>query len=587
MSSTFRFGAVFKHLLSRLRHTPVDAGMNVGENQRLKSMTASADAALAAGRLDAAQREYEAILQADPKDVYVIYQLATLLQARGLLVAAAAMCDRGLALQPDQAGVLNRRAAIASDLGDHREALTLYRKIKKIAPDYEAIDAKLADQYSFLGQGAEALAAFDRAIALDPESTRLQSDRLFVMNFFKLVDRQALFDEHRRWGAMHEARLISARQTWANDRDPDRKLRVGYVSADLRHHAVAFFIDGVLQHHDRQRFEIHCFDVSPYPEDVVTKRLQRSVDQWHRVAALSDAQIDEQIRSCKIDVLIDLSGHTAHNRLLVFARKPAPVQVSWFAYMNTTGLATIDYRLTDGFLDPVGESERFYTEKLFRIPSMACFTPHPDSPAVGPLPALVSGTFTFASVNQWTKITDEVKDLWASILKASDRYRLLVVVRGGDVARVRDDVVAQFVRRGAKATQIVVYPTMPILDFLRLYSQIDVALDPFPYGGGTSSLHTIWMGVPIITLEGQSEMSRSTAGILLPVGLGAWVAKDIGGYKAIAVRAADDPGSVARIRENLRERMRASTLTDAISLTRNVEGALRTMWHTYCTTSES
>jgi predicted O-linked N-acetylglucosamine transferase (SPINDLY family) len=581
MSSTFRFGAVFRHLFSRLRRSPADAPVDIAENQRLKAMTASADAALAAGRLETAQREYESVLQADPNDVYVIYQLATILQSRGQLTAAAAMCDRGLALQPEQVGMLNRRASIASDLGNHRESLVIYEKIRKIAPDFQSIDAKLADQYSYVGQGVEALAAFDRAIAADPDSARLQSDRLFVMNYFKLVDRQTLFDEHRKWGATHEARLAGARAQLTNDPDPHRKLRVGYVSADLRHHAVAFFIEGVLQHHDRQQFEIHCFDVSPYPEDAVTKRLQRSVDQWHRVGALTDAQIDERIRSVPIDILVDLSGHTAHNRLLVFARKPAPVQISWFGYMNTTGLSVIDYRITDAYMDPPGQSERYYTEKLFRIESMACFSPHPESPPVGELPVLASGTFTFASVNQWTKVSEEVKALWGSILRDAPRARLLTVVRGGELPAVQQEVVSQLVRYGARASQVVVCASRPIREFLALFAEVDVALDPFPYGGGTSSMHTIWMGVPIVTLEGESEMSRAASGIARAVGLDAWVARDADDYRQIALRAVDDPRALTPVRAALRERMRASPLTDAAKLTKNVERAYREMWHAF------
>jgi predicted O-linked N-acetylglucosamine transferase (SPINDLY family) len=582
--STLLFSVIKSIFARREERTDAAAGLTETRGERLKRLVADSDKAALDGNLERARLGYEEVLRADPDDLYVIYQLAKLHQRRRAFALAAETCERGLAVEADQVGLLALRADVASDLGEHATALKLYQRIQRLAPDFVNLDARIAYQYSALGDGAQTIAAFDRAIARDPAVSQWRSDRLFALNHFNLIGRQALFDEHRRWGESQELRLASARMPWANDANPERKLRVGYVSADLREHAVAFFIDGIFTHSDRGQFELHCFDASPFQEDVVTARLRTKVHRWHRVNALDDDGLAALIRSLQIDILVDLSGHTAHNRLLVFARKPAPVQVSWFGYMNTTGLSTIDYRLTDGFLDPIGESDRFYTERLFRIPSMACFTPHPESPAVGPLPALASAVFTFASVNQWTKITDEVKDLWASILKVSDRSRLLVVVRGGDVASVRDDVVAQFVRRGAKATQIVVYPTQPILDFLQLYSQIDVALDPFPYGGGTSSLHTIWMGVPIVTLEGQSEMSRSTGGILHAMGMQEWVAADADDYRVIALRAATSKESIAKLRQELRPRMRASSLTDADSVTRNVELAFRTMWHTYCET---
>jgi predicted O-linked N-acetylglucosamine transferase (SPINDLY family) len=581
MSSTFRFGAVFRHLYSRLRQRSAVAEVHRDPKQKTRTDIEAADAAFANGHLDAAQRGYESILQDNPRDLYVIYQLATVLQARGQLAAAVAICDRGLMVQPDQPGMLNRRASIAAEMGDHRNALAIYQRIVEVAPDYAGIDAKLADQYSHLGQGSEALAAFERAIALDPDSARLQSDRLFVMNYFKLMDRQALFEEHRRWGAAQEGRLASVRRPWMNSKVIDRKLRIGYVSGDLRHHAVAFFIEGVLRHHDRQQVEVHCFDASPYAEDTVTQRMKLSADRWHRIANLSDAEVDDLIRSMKIDILVDLSGHSAHNRLLVFARKPAPVQISWFAYMNTTGLSAIDYRITDAYMDPPGESDRYYTEHLVRIKSMACFTPYPESPPVSPLPALSSGVFTFVSVNQWTKVSDEVKELWGSILSKTPAARLVVIVRGGDLADVKRGVIAEFVKYGAKASQIVVYATRPIREFLELFSQVDVALDPFPYGGGTSSMHTIWMGVPIVTLEGKSEMSRAASGIVRAVGLDDWVAPDLDGYRQIALRAAADPASLVPIRAKLRDRMRASPLTDAASLTKDVERAYREMWHAY------
>jgi predicted O-linked N-acetylglucosamine transferase (SPINDLY family) len=412
--------------------------------------------------------------------------------------------------------------------------------------------------------------------------SRLQSDRLFVLNYFGLMDRAQLFDEHRRWGASHEAALRSDWRPHAQSRDPERRLRVGYVSPDLRSHAVAFFIEGVLMNHDRSRFETHAFDVSPFPEDDTTRRLRLHCDVWHRVGERSDAELAEFIRVLRIDILVDLAGHTAHNRLLVFARRPAPIQVGWFGYMNTTGLTAIDYRLTDGGLDPPGASDHFYTEKLFRLPSAACFQPDPTSPEVAELPAERTGYVTLASVNQWTKVTEATKDLWAQILAGAPTARFIVIARGGSDADVREAIVSEFVARGVAAHRIDVMDFLPLRAFLRFLNNVDIALDPFPYGGGTTTLHCAWMGVPIVTLESDSELGRSTPGILRVLELSELVADDTNRYLCIALELVTDVPRLARIRRELRPKFRQSALTDALPLTRSVEQAFRTMWQEYC-----
>lgn len=368
-----------------------------------------------------------------------------------------------------------------------------------------------------------------------------------------------------------------------NDLDPARRLRVGYVSADLREHAVARFLEGVLQNHrQNDACEIVVFDVSPYAEDQVTARLKRFARTWRRVSDLSDEALAATIRSAKIDILVDLSGHTGWNRLPVFARKPAPVQVSWLGYMNTTGLSTIDYRLTDGYMDPIGESESFYTEALFRMPAMACFTPAPDCPPVNAMPALRSGVFTYGSMNHWAKVSDEVRDLWAQILTASDNFRLIVISRGAEFEERRSEVIEEFVSRGAKAEQIRVFPMLGMQDFLRLHHEVDLALDPFPYGGGTTSLHTLWMGVPIVTLEGESEVARASSGISRAAGCDHLVTHSVDRYRELAVDLGHHPAQLSALRGELRGRMRQSPLVDARGFTLNLENAFRAMWQSYC-----
>ncbi len=288
------------------------------------------------------------------------------------------------------------------------------------------------------------------------------------------------------------------------------------------------------------------------------------------------------IRSSAIDVLIDLSGHTMLHRLLTFARKPAPVQATWLGYLNTTGLASMDYRITDDHLDPEGTTERFHTEKLFRIPNASCFQPEAESPSIGPLPAAKLGAFTFGSVNHWAKVTEEVKDAWARILENAQSARLVVVARGGQNTAFQNQIVADFVARGVRADQVTVHRTLPLRSFLELFHSLDATLDPFPYGGGTTTMQSLWMGVPVVTLAGATAFSRNSIGPLTEVGLGNLVAATPARYVEIATSLTENLPWLAATRSALRSRMQASPLRDEKAFVSHMERAYRAMWRNYC-----
>jgi predicted O-linked N-acetylglucosamine transferase (SPINDLY family) len=525
---------------------------------------------------------YNDALNVDPDNLYALYWLATLQQELGDLAAAKGCCERGLAIDPDQIGLLLRFGSVATAAIDPMLALGCYERIARLDPEVPEVDALLADQYCLLGRLEEGIAAFDRALARQPDSIKLQSNRLFVLNYAKLLDREALFDEHRRWGAQHEERMRRHWIPFRRDLDPDKRLRIGYVSPDLRDHPVAAFIEPLLRAHDRGAFEIHCFDTSGVAEDHVTARMKPHADVWRRVGDLGDEALAGTIRASGIDVLIDLSGHTGSNRLLAFAMKPAPIQATWLGYLNTTGLAAMDYRITDDYLDPEGTSERFHTETLFRIPNHACFSPSPESPPASPPPAAREGVVTFGSVNQWPKVNDEVKDVWAALLKNVDRSRLVVVARGGQNPAFRDRIVAHFVSRGVGAEQIRVTPALPHRQFLELLADIDITLDPFPYGGGTTTMHSLWMGVPVVTLAGATAFARNSIGPLSEVELGQLIAETPDHYVEIAAGLARSLPGLAQLRTSLRERLLASPLMDERRFARNMELALTAMWRNHC-----
>ena len=541
-------------------------------------------ALLERGSQDLAATVFDEILAIEPGHLVALYQRANVALGKGDHALARAACDAALERHPGQADLEMLSGAIAAAAHDPAGALDAFSRARAANPDLPGIDARIGEQLAFLGRGHDAIAAYDRAIVREPGNFALAGSRLFLLNHFGLFDRQRTFEEHRAWGERLEAAVAPARRGHFNDRTPGRRLRVGLVSPDLRNHPIAYWLEGYLAGHDRERYPVHAFDVSPYREDAVTARLRGRFDHWIKCASASDDELADLVRGQRIDVLVDLAGHTGHNRLAVFARRPAPVQVSWFGYMQTTGLSTIDWRLTDAQHDPPG-AEAFYTEKLWHLPGVACFMPDPDSPDPGPAPVVRNGHVSFASANNWAKVTDDAKDAWAAILRASPGARLKAIARGGDEARVQDAIRGEFSRRGVDAGRIDVLPFLPLARFLAFFRDIDVALDPFPYGGGTTTLHTLWMGVPIVALEGDTELARATPAALRATGLADFVGATVEDYVAIGARIAADPARIAAVRAGLRERIRGSAAMDYAGFARTVEEAFRGMWRAFCSES--
>jgi predicted O-linked N-acetylglucosamine transferase (SPINDLY family) len=337
-------------------------------------------------------------------------------------------------------------------------------------------------------------------------------------------------------------------------------------------------MEGVLKAHDRERFEIFAYYAHPF-EDLVSLRLKGYVDHWVPCAAMEDEGLAQRIKQDGIDILVDLAGHSQGNRLLAFARRAAPVQVSWIGYQNTTGLSTMDYRLTDRFADPEGETEQLYTEHLVRLPIRQCFEPPLDAPDVSPLPALGSGRITFGALNAFRKTTPACLDLWAQVLRTLPEARLLMLEAGSP--KVQEFLNTAFSDRGVAPERLELRGKVSFQDFLSLHAEVDIALDPYPYGGGTTTCLGLWMGVPVVTLQGPSIASRSGARLLAPMSMEDWIAQDAEAYVRVAVCKARDLEALARLREGLRDRMRNSALGDPQTLTRALEAAYRNMMETW------
>lgn len=532
-----------------------------------------------AGRLVEAEAALGQALALQPRSAGALSALGTVFQASGRRDEAVAAFEQALAADPAHFDALVNLGLALLTAGRIQEAVARLETCVRLRPDSVIAANNLAGAFRMQGDMRRAVEGYRRALALDPDSSSAQSNLLASLNYLPEIATAALLAEHRQFGERLEASLRAGWRRHANSREPDRRLRVGYVSGDFREHAMAFSIAPVLAHCDASRFETVCYANNAQGDDV-TARLRGLAHEWRSVVGATDADVAELVRRDRIDILVDLSGHTALNRLGVFARKPAPVQVAWLGYVTSTGLTAMDYRLTDGRADPPGGDETGYTEALVRLPCVTVFEPAAGSPPVGPLPALAGGPFTFACLNHLAKVTPEAVRLWARILLAVPDSRLLVGNAGDPGVQRR--LIDAFAAHGVAAARLAFRPKLPLGDYLALHREIDLALDTFPYNGGATSCHALWMGVPFVTLAGDRYMARMGLGLLTEVGLGELVARSPDEYVELAVRLAGDRPRLAALRASLRDRVAASLPGDAPRFVRTLETAYREMWHAWC-----
>lgn len=368
------------------------------------------------------------------------------------------------------------------------------------------------------------------------------------------------------------------------DKNPDRKIRIGYVSPDFRDHAVNYFFEGLLTLHDKGRFEIFAYS-NATNEDDVTSRLKTKFDHWQDIRHVSDDDAADMIENDRIDILIDLAGHTGKNRLLVFARKPAPIQVTWLGYPATTGIQAIDYRITDHYAEPEGMTEHLNAETLWRLPDIfCCYGAHESNPAViGHPPFEDNGYITFGCFNNFTKVTDDVLKTWARILNQVPNSRLLLEIVGIDGPKYKQETETRIRASGLPLEGVIFEPRRKENQFV-LYNKIDIALDPFPCAGGTTSMDTMWMGVPFVTLAGHHFVSRMGVTILTNVGLPDLIAQNLDDYVEKAVFLATDREKLKSIRHNLRHKVENSPMMNQMTFAQDIEHAYREMWKKYCLT---
>jgi protein O-GlcNAc transferase len=565
-----------------------------------------------AGRLAEAEQGYREILRREPAHADSLHMLGVIALQTGSLESALALVQRAAALRPDAAVCRNNLGQVLERLGRYDEAARCYEAAIELDPGYaeahnnlgyvHARQDRVTDADAFYRKAIEldpayaephtnrgnllkdrgeldaAIGCYRRAFELRPDLSELHSNLLLTLHYHPDYSPADLAREHRSWAERHVAPLKTSRRPHDNAPEPDRRLRVGYVSPDFREHPVARFVLPLLRVHERRQVEVFAYSDVTKP-DAVTDLVRDHTDRWRDVATLGDEQLAELVRADGVDILVDLAAHSGRNRLLTFARKPAPVQITYLAYCSTTGVDAIDYRVTDRFLDPPGEPGH-YTETSIHLPRCYwCYSAPPFPDGRYPTTERRPGPPTFGCLNNFAKVSDVALDLWTRLLRRAPQAQLLVY---GRTEAHRDRVRKALREAGVEESRATFVGYQSLADYLETYRLIDVALDPHPYGGGTTTCDALWMGVPVVSLAGRTAVSRAGSTLLSNVGLERLVARNAEQYVELAAELIRDVGGLAASRRELRDRIEASPVMDARQFVGDLEAALRTVWRAWC-----
>jgi predicted O-linked N-acetylglucosamine transferase (SPINDLY family) len=551
-------------------------------------------------------------IDADPDKPGYHVNLGNVLRATGDVEGAIASYRRAIAIQPALADAWNNLGSALQERGQTAEGLEAHRRALSLRPDFVHAWYNLGGAFSRLNRPDEAIEAYGRALQVRPGFEAARVNRANILRHVGRLDESIddlrdvvavrptpialsnlIYDLyfHPDYDTRNIARFLSqwnelfARPTageigpFGNTRNPDRRLRIGYVSPDFNGHPAGRFFFPLVSQHDHSRYEVYCYSDVADP-DAVTAQIRSHVDVWRDVGKVGDEQVAARIREDGIDILVDLTLHLAQNRMLTFARKPAPVQATWLAYPGSSGLTVIDYRVSDRFLDPPGLNDAFYSEKTVRLPDCYwCYDPQCAPVDVGDLPARLCGSVTFGCLNNFAKVSDVTMGLWAKVLHRVPNSRLFVLVPQGS-ARSRFSDSMQL--HGIAPDRIDFADRLPRRQYMELYRRIDICLDTFPCNGHTTTFDSLWMGVPIVSLFGMTAMSRGGLSILSNVGMSEWATDDPGWFVELAVRASSDLVRLALVRASLRSQLERSPLMDARRFAEGMERLYREMWSAYC-----
>ncbi len=537
------------------------------------------------GKLAEAIAAYRQAIAQRPTYAQAFCNLGIALRERGKLDKAHAAFAQAIALSPGYAEAHGNLGLVLKQQGQPDQAVASFRQAIALDPALADPHNNLGNLLCDIGQVDEAIAAYRNAITINPAFRKAHSNLVFTLNYHPDYDPGSIAQELRAWARQHGDPLRQSIQPPSNDRNPHRRLRIGYVSPDFRDHPVCRFALPLLANHDHSRFEIFCYGSVNHP-DAITREVQQCANAWRDIARVPDSTVAQTIRDDQIDILVDLAGHTAENRLPIFATKPAPVQVTYLGFPASTGLDTIDYRFTDALADPPGLTDSYCTETLIRLPTTAwCYQPPQGAPRVDVLPCISSGRITFGSFNNFAKVTKPMLACWSQILRRVPGSRLFIKALGLHSERARSQLFQTMRDLGIAPERLDIRGPVPAGDHLALYGSMDIALDTYPYHGTTTSCEALWMGVPVITLAGQSHVSRVGVSLLSNVRLPELIAQTSDQYIQIATELAQELPRLIDIRSSLRERMSKSPLMDGPRFARNIEAAYRQMWRNWCATA--
>jgi len=530
------------------------------------------------GRTDEAIAAYRMAIELRRQYPEALNNLGSVLHKQCKLDEAIAAYQAAVGSRPNYAEAHAGLGAALAEKGRLDESMASYVNVIRLRPDCSIAHNNLANGLKEAGQLDEAIACYRKSLAIDPQPW-VHSNLLYALLFHPAYDARRLYEEHVRWDELHARPLTPTIPQHGGDQTPRKRLRIGYLSPDFRGHVVGFNVLPLLREHDHSQFEVYCYSNVTSP-DAITDRFRSHADAWRDISRIDDGQAAQLIRDDRIDILIDLSLHMAGNRLLVFARKPAPVQATFGGYPGTTGLQAIDYRLSDPFLDPLTDSGRpdgrVYSEKTILLPdSFWCYDPAGEPPPINDLPALQNGFVTLGCLSNFTKINELVLKLWARIMRATPGSRLLLLSRPG---RHRQRTAELLGAEGIEPRRLDFVDHQPRDRYLQTYHRIDLGLDTFPYNGHTTSLDSLWMGVPLVTRVGATVVGRAGHSQLSNLGLTEFVAFDDERFVQIASELAADLSRLASFRSTLRTTMRQSPLMDAKRFTHGIEQAYWRIW---------
>lgn len=536
------------------------------------------------GRMDEAEASYRKAIQIRPDFAEAHYNLGMTFAHSELLEEAQASYRRAIQIKPDYADAHGNLGAALHRLGRLDESAASYRRAVQAAPNCAEAYNNLGNCLRDLGQLDDAAASYRRALQIDPGHAMAHSNLIFTLDLVVGADLPSIQEERKKWAAIHELPLLQSPHH-SNDPDPERRLRIGYVSADFRSYSAPSIFGTMLFNFDRKLFDVFAYSNDTSPTEI-THLFQKNVTGWRDIRNQSDDAVADLIRQDRIDILVDLSGHSRANRLPVFARKPAPIQITAWGYSTGTGMRSMDVLFSDPILIPPNE-KHLYAEQVRYLPSFLSYSPCQAYPAVNALPALSTKTITFCMFNRLEKVSEEAYRIWAKILLSIPDSSLIFKNREMAHAEARKRVTDRFARAGVSPERLTLLGGSSWVEHMAAFNQADIALDPFPQGGGVTSLEGFLMGVPVITLHLPSFAGRTGTSFLTTLGLTDWIAETTEQYVEIAIRKAQDIASLAELRQQLRGIFTSSAIGDPTAYTRLVEQEYRQLWKEWCSRVKS